>query len=138
MRKLLVSTAQIAVAAVLLLTAPLAYAQDGGKMAPGKMHSGKMAGKMHHGGAMAMNGCTMKDGKMMMMQGGKMMPMTKDMTMSDGSMCMTDGTCKMKDGTTMKMKDGQCMMMDGKMTTMDAMKKGGKMKHSGKMGAMKM
>ena len=29
MRKLLVSTAQIAVAAVLLLTAPLAYAQDG-------------------------------------------------------------------------------------------------------------
>ena len=128
MRKLLVATAQIAVAAVLLLTAPLAYAQDGGKMAPGKMHSGKMA----------MNGCTMKDGKMMMMQGGKMTPMTKDMTMSDGSMCMTDGTCKMKDGTTMKMKDGQCMMMDGKMTTMDAMKKGGKMKHSGKMGAMKM
>ena len=138
MRKLLVSTTQIAVAAVLLLTAPLAYAQDGGKMAPGKMHSGKMAGKMHHGGAMAMNGCTMKDGKMMMMQGGKMTPMTKDMTMSDGSMCMTDGTCKMKDGTTMKMKNGQCMMMDGKMTTMDAMKKGGKMKHSGKMGAMKM
>ena len=124
MRKLLVSTAQMAVVAVMLLTAPLAYAQDGGKM--------------HYGGAMAMNGCTMKDGKMMMMQGGKMTPMTKDMTMSDGSMCMTDGTCKMKDGTTMKMKEGQCMMMDGKMTTMDAMKKGGKMKHSGKMGAMKM
>ncbi len=43
----------------------------------------------------------------------------------------------MKDGTTMTMKDGQCMMMNGKMTTMDAMKKGGRIKHSGKMGAMK-
>lgn len=96
-----------------------------------------MSGKMHHG-QMAMDGCTMKDGKMMMMQGGKMMPMTKDMTMSDGSVCKTDGSCTMKDGTTMTMKDGQCMMMNGKMTTMNAMKRGGKMKHSGKMGAMKM
>ncbi len=137
MRKFLVSAPQLFVATVLLFTAPLAYAQDGGKMAPGKTHSGKMAGKMNHSGMMAMNGCTMKDGKMMTMQGGKMMPMTKDMTMSDGSMCMTDGTCKMKDGTTMTMKDGQCMMMNGKMTTMSAMKKGGKMKGS-KMDHMKM
>jgi len=60
--------------------------------------------------------CTMKDGKMMMMKGGKMMPMSKNMTMSDGTKCMTDGTCKMKDGTTMNMKEGQCMMMNGKMT----------------------
>ena len=96
-----------------------------------------MRGKMHHG-QMAMNGCTMKDGKMMLMQGGKTMPMTKDMTMSDGTVCTADGTCKMKDGTTTTMKNDQCMMMDGKMTTMDAMKKGGKMKHGGKMGAMKM
>ncbi|MCC3154757.1 hypothetical protein Q3A66_15775 [Hymenobacter sp. BT770] len=59
--------------------------------------------------------CMMKDGKMTMMKGGKMMPMTADMTMADGTVCMTDGTCKMKDGTTMKMKDGQCMMMSGKM-----------------------
>ena len=73
-----------------------------------------------------------------MMKGGKMMPMTENMTMSDGTMCMTDGTCMKKDGTKMTMTNGQCMMMDGKMTTMDAMKKGGKMKHSGKMGAMKM
>ena len=59
--------------------------------------------------------CMMKDGMMTMMKGGKMMPMTTDMTMADGTVCMTDGTCKMKDGTTMKMKDGQCMMMNGKM-----------------------
>ena len=51
-----------------------------------------MTGKMQKG-KMAMNGCTMKDGKMMMMKGGKMTPMTETMTMSDGSVCMTDGTC---------------------------------------------
>ena len=96
-----------------------------------------MAHAMHKGG-MSHDYCVMKDGKMMMMHGGKMMPMTKSMTMSDGTVCMADGTCKMKDGTTMTMSDGQCVMMNGKMTTMDAMKKGGKMKHSGKMGAMKM
>ena len=98
-----------------------------------------MSGKMQKG-KMAMNGCTMKDGKMMMMKGGKMMPMTQNMTMSDGSMCMTDGTCKMKDGTTMKMKEGQCMMMNGKMTmhpgsTKRPMMKG---KADDKMGDMKM
>jgi len=84
--------------------------------------------------------CMMKDGKMTMMKNGKMMPMTQNMTMSDGSMCMTDGTCKMKDGTTMKMKEGQCMMMNGKMTmhpgsTKRPMMKG---KAGDKMGDMKM
>ena len=89
-------------------------------------------------GKMSKDCCMMKDGKMMMMKGGKMMPMTQNMTMSDGTMCMTDGTCMKKDGTKMTMTNGQCMMMDGKMTTMDEMKKGGKMKPSGKMGNMKM
>ena len=88
--------------------------------------------------SMAMNGCMMKDGKMMMMKDGKMMPMTADMTMADGTVCMTDGTCKMKDGTTMKLKEGdQCMMENGKMVMHP-----GSMKHhkkaSAKMGKMKM
>ena len=96
-----------------------------------------MSGKMQKG-KMAMNGCTMKDGKMMMMKGGKMTPMTATMTMSDGSVCMTDGTCKMKDGTTMTMTEGQCMMMNGQMTTRDEMMKMGNMKKGGKMGNMKM
>ena len=117
---------------VLLLSAVCTLAQA--QTAPA---SKPMAHAKHKGG-MGHEYCVMKGGKMMMMHGGKMMPMTKDMTMSDGTVCMADGTCKMKDGTTMKMTDGQCMMMNGKMTTMDAMKKGGKMKHSGKMGAMKM
>lgn len=72
--------------------------------------------------------CMMKDGKMTMMKGGKMKPMTADMTMADGTVCMTDGTCKMKDGTTMKMKDGQCMMMSGKMKMPASSKSNHKMK----------
>ncbi|MBG8555773.1 DUF6799 domain-containing protein [Hymenobacter guriensis] len=59
---------------------------------------------------------TMQNGKMMMSHSGKMMPMTKNMTMADGTVCMTDGTCKAKDGTLTKMKEGEhCMMMNGKM-----------------------
>jgi len=86
------------------------------------------------------NYCMMKNGQMTMMKNGKPMPMTKNMTMSDGSVCLTDGTCKMKDGTVMKMKEGQCMMMDGKMTmhsgsTKRPMMKG---KAGDKMGDMKM
>ena len=99
-----------------------------------KAKAAKSMGKMSH------DYCMMKDGKMTMVKNGKSMPMTKDMTMSDGSMCLTDGTCKMKDGTTMQMKEGQCMMMNGKMTmhpgsTKRPMMKG---KAGDKMGDMKM
>ena len=51
--------------------------------------------------------CLMKGGKMMMVMNGKMMPMEKDMTMSDGTKCMVDGTCMMKDGKTVKLKEGE-------------------------------
>ena len=58
----------------------------------------------------------MKDGKMMMMMGGKATgPMDKEMTMSDGTKVKPDGSMMMKDGKMMKMKNGQMMMMDGKM-----------------------
>ncbi len=59
--------------------------------------------------------CMMKGGKMMQMKDGKEMPMTKNMTMKNGTKCMTNGECVMKDGTKMQMKDGQCMDMKGKM-----------------------
>lgn len=63
-----------------------------------------------------MDGVMMKDGKMMMMMGGKATgPMDKEMTMSDGTKVKPDGSMMMKDGKMMKMKDGQMMMMDGKM-----------------------
>jgi hypothetical protein len=63
-----------------------------------------------------MDGVMMKDGKMMMMMGGKATgPMDKEMTMSDGTKVKPDGSMMMKDGKMMKMKNGQMMMMDGKM-----------------------
>ena len=65
--------------------------------------------------------CMMKDGKMMVMKGGKMMPMDKDMVMKNGTTCMTNGECKMKNGKKMMMKEGECMDMSGKMCT-DKMK----------------
>lgn len=65
--------------------------------------------------------CMMKDGKMMIMKKGKTMPMTKDMTMKNGTKCMTNGECTMKDGTKMMMKDGDCMEKSGEMCT-DKMK----------------
>ena len=81
----------------------------------------------------------MKNGKMLMKQHGKMMPMTMDMTMSDGTMCMTDGTCKMKDGTTQKMKEGDhCMMANGKMVIHAGGAKGSHPKADAKMDKMKM
>ncbi len=66
--------------------------------------------------------CMMKDGKMMVMKGGKTMPMQKDMVMKNGTKCTTNGECIMKDGKKMMMKDGDCMEMSGKMCT-DKMKK---------------
>ncbi|MCO5937430.1 hypothetical protein NAF17_17920 [Mucilaginibacter sp. RB4R14] len=65
----------------------------------------------------------MMDGKMMTMMHGKNMPMTKTMTMTNGTMVMTDGTVKMKDGKIMMLTDGQCVMKNGKVMKMP-MKKG--------------
>lgn len=59
--------------------------------------------------------CMMKDGKMMCMKDGKIIPMDKDMKMKNGTTCMVNGECVMKDGKKMKMKEGDCMDMDGKM-----------------------
>jgi len=95
-------------------------------------------GEGHAAMQMADESMVMKNGKMMMMEGGKLKPMTMNMTMSDGTECMTDGTCKMKDGTITKMKEGDhCMMENGKMVIHSGSKKGHK-KAGAKMGKMKM
>jgi hypothetical protein len=49
--------------------------------------------------------CMMKDGKMMVMKGGKTMPMEKSMVMKNGTSCMTNGECTMKDGKKIMMKN---------------------------------
>ena len=98
------------------------------RVAPTKMHSGKMA----------QDCCMMKDGKMIITKDGKKMPMTADMTMGDGTVCTTNGICVKKDGTKMTMKNDQCMMMNGTMTSMSHSINSGKMKSKTKMGSMKM
>lgn len=61
--------------------------------------------------------CWMKDGKMWMMKDGKTMPMTKEMTLTNGTTVMANGTVKMKNGKTMTMKNGDKMDMNGNMMT---------------------
>ena len=60
--------------------------------------------------------CLMKGGNMLLVENGKMAPMTATLTMTDGSLCMPDGTCQRKDGTTVMLKEGQSMLMNGKIT----------------------
>ena len=64
----------------------------------------------------------MKDGKMMVMKGGNVMPMDSDMTMPNGTMVMKDGSYMMKDGPKMMFKEGEKMDMNGKMMKMKKMK----------------
>ena len=67
----------------------------------------------------SMENCVMmKDGKMACTMNGKTMPMTKNMTMKNGTVVMANGTVKTKDGKTMMLKNGQCVMMSGKVETM--------------------
>ncbi len=65
--------------------------------------------------------CVMKDGKMMCMKSGKMVPMDKDMMMKNGTKCTASGECIMKNGEKIQMKDGECMDMKGKMDKCDMM-----------------
>jgi len=90
-----------------LVSAPAVFAAD--------MSSHMGQGTMKDGCAM------MKDNKMMTMKDGQMMPMDKDMTMSNGDKVMMDGRVMMKDGKEKMMKDGDMMDMDGKMSMKGSM-----------------
>ena len=79
------------------------------------MDNQKMGGKMR---GMSSDGIMMKDGKLMITQNGKTMPMETEMTLKNGTRVMTDGTYMDKNGSTMRMKNGDHMMMSGKMMPM--------------------
>ena len=61
----------------------------------------------------------MKDGRMLIVKDGKMLPMDIDMTMSDGTKVMTTGAILRPDGTTRQMAEGEAMYMNGEMTNVD-------------------
>ena len=80
--------------------------------------TGHAKGQVKSDSTMAkMECCVMKDGKMMHMKDSKMKPMSKDMTMKNGTVCMVNGECVMMDGKKRKMKEGECMDMNGTMAT---------------------
>ncbi len=65
--------------------------------------------------------CMMKDGKMMQMINGKMMPMEENVMMKNGTKCMPNGECVTKEGKIIRMKEGECMDMDGNKDKCDMM-----------------
>lgn len=91
------------------------------------MHDTSMHKGMKGGYGMGkMKDCVMMhDGKVMVMKGGKHMPLSQQMTLTNGATVMTDGTVKMADGTSKMLKEGECVYMDG---TMGMMPMKGKMK----------
>jgi hypothetical protein len=57
----------------------------------------------------------MQDGKLIVMKGTDIMPLVKDLTLTNGTVIKADGTVKSADGATMKLKEGEAVDMDGKL-----------------------
>ncbi len=115
----------IAFVTVLLIGAT-AFSQDSSAMRPMSGDTMGMNNKMMRN---KMKDCVMmKDGTPMVMKGGETMPMTEQMTLSNGTVVMADGMVKMKDGKTKMLKDGECVYMDGTMGKMPMHDKMNKMK----------
>ena len=74
------------------------------------MQKGKIVDKSGH----PIGDCVlMKDGHMMMMTKGKMMPIKKDITLADGTVCKVDGTCVLKNGKQIKLSNGEGIEVAG-------------------------
>jgi hypothetical protein len=63
---------------------------------------------------MAMDGVTMRNGKMMKYNNGGLIPMDKEITMPSGKVGL-DGTVTLKDGSKVMMKDGDIMSQKGEL-----------------------
>jgi hypothetical protein len=72
------------------------------------------------------SGVLMQGGQMMQMQDGNMVPMTSEMTMSNGTKVAANGQVTMADGKTMMLQDGESVSMGGQV-----------MHHGGKKGKTK-
>ena len=69
--------------------------------------------------AMTKDHMMMKDGKVMMVMGGKTTPVDKDVVLANGTKVTPAGAVTMKDGMKSMMKEGEMMGMDGEMMTSD-------------------
>ena len=73
-------------------------------------------GKVVDASGHPMAGCVARfDGRMMFSTNGALVPMTKNMRMTNGTECVIDGTCIMKDGSTRKLKEGEVLTPEGKL-----------------------
>jgi len=72
-------------------------------------------GKLLDTAGKPMTGCMMMlHGKMMIMD-GKLKPITRNMTMPDGTVCMVNGVCVMKGGAKRQLKEGEVLSPAGKL-----------------------
>ena len=89
---------------------PVVWAKTKTKVMECTMQNGKIVDKRGH----PIGDCVlMKDGQMMMMTKGKMMPMEKDITLADGTVCKVDGTCILKNGSQIKLSNGEGIEVAG-------------------------
>lgn len=73
-------------------------------------------GKVVDATGKVMVGCVARfDGAMMTMTDRQLVPMKKNMRMSNGNVCVVDGTCIMKDGSQRKLKEGEVMDREGQL-----------------------
>lgn len=62
------------------------------------------------------DGVVMQNGKVMIVKSGKMTPMEKDLTMSNGTKVMRDGSYMHRDGKKVMLKEGEHLDMGGKIS----------------------
>ena len=61
----------------------------------------------------------MKDGRMVIVRNGKLLPMDLDMTMEDGTKVTTKGSVMRPDGTVHQMQEGENINMAGEISNID-------------------
>jgi hypothetical protein len=94
----------VILSATLFAIQPAIWAKTKTEVMECTMKNGEIVDKSGH----TIGDCVlMKDGHMMMMTGGKMMPITKDITLADGTVCRVDGTCLLKNGKKIKLSNGE-------------------------------
>ncbi len=105
-----VGKATVILSLTLLAIQPVVWAKTKTEVMECTMLNGKIVDKSGH----PIGNCVlMKDGHMMMMTKGKMMPITKDITLSDGTVCKVDGTCILKNGKQIKLSNGEGIEVAG-------------------------
>jgi hypothetical protein len=89
---------------------PAVWAKTKAEVMECTMQNGKIVDKSGH----VIGDCVlMKDGRMMMITQGKMMPVKKDITLADGTVCKVDGTCIVRGGRPIKLTNGEGIEVAG-------------------------